>query len=103
MTFGELVATIERPAARAWTCPPMYSLRPDGAVLRELGHPQRYQAKVGRQLLIKILELTLNPRPQDCKPIDAGHRVDSGEYRIYYEVDDALPGDRCAAGRQAWR
>ena len=38
---------------------------------------------------LKILELTLNPRPQDCKPIDAGYRVDSGEYRIYYEVDDA--------------
>lgn len=67
----------------------MVSLRPDGAVLRELGDPQRHQAKVARQLLVKILELTLNPRPQDCKPIDAGYRVDSGEYRIYYEVDDA--------------
>ena len=67
----------------------MYSLRPDGAVLRELGDPQRYQAKVARQLLLKILELTLNPRPQDCKAIGSGYRVDSGEYRIYYEIDDA--------------
>ena len=45
----------------------MYSLRPDGAVLRELGDPQRYQAKVARQLVLKILDLTLNPNPQDCK------------------------------------
>lgn len=66
----------------------MYSLTVARDVLQELGDPQRYQAKIARQLLLKILELTLNPRPQDCKAIDAGYRVDSGEHRIYYEVDD---------------
>lgn len=67
----------------------MYSLRPAPSLLRELGDPQRYQAKVARQLMLSILGLALNPRPQDCKPIGAGYRVDSGEYRIYYEIDDA--------------
>ena len=66
----------------------MYSLRPDGAPCSELGDPQRYQAKVARQLLIKILELGQNPT-SGLQTIDAGYRVDSGEYRIYYEVDDA--------------
>jgi mRNA interferase RelE/StbE len=30
----------------------------------------------------------MNPRPPDVKRIGDGYRVDSGEYRIYYEVDD---------------
>jgi mRNA interferase RelE/StbE len=68
---------------------PMYSLIPGDAVLEELGDPKRYNAKIARQLLLKILELTLNPRPQDSKAIGPGYRVDSGEYRIYYEIDDA--------------
>jgi len=67
----------------------MYSLIPGDTVLEELGDLKRYNAKIARQLLLKILELTLNPRPQDCKAIGSGYRVDSGEYRIYYEVDDA--------------
>lgn len=67
----------------------MYSLLVARAVQQELADPQRYQAKIARQLLVKILELTFNPRPQDCKPIDAGYGVDSGEYRIYYEIADA--------------
>lgn len=67
----------------------MYSLIVERDVQQELADSQRYQAKIARQLLVKILELSLNPRPQDCKPIDAGYRVDSGEYRIYYEIADA--------------
>jgi mRNA interferase RelE/StbE len=30
-----------------------------------------------------------NPRPQDCKKIGTAYRVDSGEYRILYTIDDA--------------
>lgn len=67
----------------------MYSVHAASDVQRILADPQRYTAKVGRQLLLKILALGLNPRPQDCKPIDRGYRVDSGEHRIYYEIDDA--------------
>ena len=67
----------------------MYSLTVAQDVLHELADPQRYTAKIARQLLLKILALTVDPRPQDCKAIDAGYRVDSGEFRIYYEVVDA--------------
>jgi len=67
----------------------MYSIMVARDVLQELGDTQRYQAKIARQLMLKILELPLNPRPQDCKAIGAGYRVDSGEFRIYYEIDDA--------------
>lgn len=67
----------------------MYSVRPAKSVLEELGDPQRYQAKIARQLMLRILELADNPRPQDCKSIGEGFRVDSGEHRIYYEIDAA--------------
>lgn len=67
----------------------MYSIVVARDVLQELSDPQRYTAKVARQLLVKILELTVNSRPQDCQQIGQGYRVDSGEYRIYYEVADA--------------
>ncbi|MBM3238487.1 type II toxin-antitoxin system RelE/ParE family toxin [Candidatus Poribacteria bacterium] len=42
-----------------------------------------------RQIVMKIFSLQDNPRPPDCKKIGKGHRVDSGEYRIFYVIDDA--------------
>lgn len=65
-----------------------YRLLVDDRVLKELGDRQRYTAKVYRQITLKIFSLQFNPRLQDCKPIGEGYRVDSGEYRIYYEVND---------------
>lgn len=66
----------------------MYRLLVDRAVLAEMNDPKRYPAKVYRQIAVKIFSLQLNPRPQDCKPAGEGYRVDSGEYRILYKVDD---------------
>ena len=65
-----------------------YRLLVDDRVLKQLKDPQRYTAKVYRQITLKVFSLQFNPRPQDCKPIGEGYRVDSGEYRIYYEVND---------------
>lgn len=52
-------------------------------------------AKILRQVFIKILSLKRNPKPQDCKELQnftyagfKGCRVDQGEYRIIYAVDE---------------
>ena len=66
----------------------MYRLVVAQGVLKELGDVKRYPAKVFRQIALKIFGLAMNPRPPDIEKIGAGYRVDSGEYRIYYEVDD---------------
>jgi mRNA-degrading endonuclease RelE of RelBE toxin-antitoxin system len=65
-----------------------YRLDFDEDVAKELTDPRRYTAKVARQLLVKIVELASNPRPQDHIQLRDGFRVDSGEHRIYYEMDD---------------
>jgi mRNA-degrading endonuclease RelE of RelBE toxin-antitoxin system len=51
-------------------------------------------AKKLRQVLMKILSLRRNPFPQDSKKLESfnyqgltGYRVDAGEYRIIYAVD----------------
>ena len=51
--------------------------------------------KFMRQIFIKILSLRRNPKPQDCKELQhftyagfRGFRVDQGEYRIIYGVDE---------------
>ena len=67
----------------------MYSLRVDIGVLKELRDPQQYLAKIYRQITLKIFSLEDNPRPPDSKRIGGGYRVDTGEYRILYEVDDS--------------
>jgi mRNA interferase RelE/StbE len=52
-------------------------------------------AKLLRQIFIKMLSLRRNPKPQDCKELQnftyaglKGFRVDQGEYRIIYAVDE---------------
>jgi mRNA interferase RelE/StbE len=52
-------------------------------------------AKILRQVFIKILSLRRSPKPQDCKELQnfsyagfKGYRVDQGEYRIIYAVDE---------------
>ena len=51
------------------------------------------QTKQFAQIAKKILSLQGNPRPQDCKQLKGyagGYRVDQGEYRILYTIDDEL-------------
>jgi mRNA-degrading endonuclease RelE of RelBE toxin-antitoxin system len=50
-------------------------------------------AKLLRQIFIKILSLRRNPKPQDCKELlhfnyagFKGYRMDQGEYRIIYAI-----------------
>lgn len=51
---------------------------------------QHFHPKIRRQIYDKLQQLQGNPRPQDVKSLrgDIGYRVDSGEYRILYEIDD---------------
>lgn len=53
-------------------------------------------AKTLRQVMMKILSLRRNPAPQDTKKLVnfnykglAGYRVDQGEYRIIYAIDES--------------
>lgn len=53
---------------------------------------RRLAPKIRRQILEKLVALETNPRPQDVRclhVVERGYRVDSGEYRILYEIDDA--------------
>jgi mRNA interferase RelE/StbE len=66
----------------------VYRLEVSLAVIKELGDPKGYPARVYRQITLKIFELGINPRPPDVKPIATGYRVDVGADRIFYEIDD---------------
>jgi mRNA interferase RelE/StbE len=49
------------------------------------------QAKFYKQVVSKILSLQGSPQPQDCKALkgyEGGYRVDQGEYRILYTIDE---------------
>jgi len=53
-------------------------------------------AKTLRQVIMKILSLRRNPVPHDTKKLVnfnyqglTGYRVDQGEYRIIYAIDEA--------------
>lgn len=51
----------------------------------------RLAPRIRRQVLGKMLSLRVNPRPQDVRPIrgrEDTYRVDSGEYRILFHLDD---------------
>jgi mRNA interferase RelE/StbE len=51
----------------------------------------KLQAKQFKQVVSKILSLQGSPRPQDCKTLkgyEGGYRIDQGEYRILYTLDD---------------
>jgi mRNA interferase RelE/StbE len=66
----------------------MYSLRIEQRVLKLLSNVKTCPAKIHRQITVKIFWLQVEPRPPDGKRIGIGYRVDSGEYRIFYTVDD---------------
>ncbi len=51
------------------------------------------QTKQFAQVAKKIFSLQRNPKPQDRKQLKgypSGYRVDQGEYRILYTIDDGL-------------
>jgi mRNA interferase RelE/StbE len=61
-----------------------YLLLIDKSLLKDL---QKFSAKQYKQIVTKLLSLTVDPKPQDCKAlkgINKGYRVDQGEYRILY-------------------
>lgn len=52
---------------------------------------KKFQLKFIKQIVFKIFTLQDNPFPQDCKKLkgyDKAYRVDQGEYRILYTVED---------------
>ena len=63
----------------------MYSLQVAKRVTKEI---QPYPPKIFKQVASKIFALSINPRPHDSKKVGEGRRVDIGEYRIFYVVDD---------------
>lgn len=63
-----------------------YGLRLDGDVLRFLSNRKQLPPKHFRQIALKIFALLLDPFPPDCKPVLDAWRVDTGEYRILYDV-----------------
>ncbi len=73
-----------------------YTLEFDAGVLKDV---QRLEAKIFRQVVMRILGLTRDPRPHDSEQIQVfkdptglgrkGFRLDQGEYRVLYMLDDA--------------
>jgi mRNA interferase RelE/StbE len=72
-----------------------YSILFSDRSLSQLEDLGKASAKVLRQGMMKALDLRRNPKPQDCKKLESyrykgqdGYRVDQGEYRIIYTVDE---------------
>jgi len=66
----------------------VYRLVVEKRVVDLLRDVKSYPAKVHRQITIKIFALLFDPHPPDCRRIGIGYRVDVGEHRIFYTVDD---------------
>ncbi len=72
-----------------------YDLRINDRVIKEMAS---LEAKVFRQLCMRIFRLSDNPRPHDSEQLKGyqdpqvpgrkGFRVDQGEYRILYTIDE---------------
>lgn len=72
-----------------------YDLRIDRRVLKRVA---QLDAKIIRQVVTRILELSQNPRPHDSEELKGyrdprvpgrkGFRIDQGEYRILYTIED---------------
>ncbi len=72
-----------------------YDLRIDKQVVKHVTH---LDSKIFRQVVVRILELGQNPRPHDSEELKGyrdpvlpgrkGFRVDQGEYRILYTIDE---------------
>ncbi|MUL39097.1 type II toxin-antitoxin system RelE family toxin [Gloeocapsopsis dulcis] len=67
---------------------PRYALRIAKIAEKDL---LNLQTKQFAQVAKKIFSLQGNPKPQDCavlKGYSGGYRVDQGEYRILYTIDE---------------
>ena len=72
-----------------------YDLRIEDRVIKEMSS---LVAKIFRQLCMRIFHLSENPRPHDSEQLKGyqdrqvpgrkGFRVDQGEYRILYTIDE---------------
>jgi mRNA interferase RelE/StbE len=65
-----------------------YLLQIDKSVLKDL---QDLPAKQYKQVVSKLLSLSLQPYQQDCKALkgfDSAYRVDQGEFRILFYVQE---------------
>ena len=72
-----------------------YDIRINDRVIKEMAS---LEAKVFRQLCMRIFYLSENPRPHDSEQLKGyqdpkvpgrkGFRVDQGEYRILYTIDE---------------
>lgn len=72
-----------------------YDLRVDRRVLDYL---KTLDAKPFRQIVRRVLELSENPRPHDSEQLQGyhdpdvpgrkGYRLDQGEYRLLYTIDE---------------
>ena len=84
----------------------MYSIDFEERARKDL---RRLAPKEMRQVQEKINSLAQNPRPPDCKKIKTMPeylRVNSGEYRILYQVDDiekVVIVERIRHRREAYR
>jgi mRNA interferase RelE/StbE len=65
-----------------------YSLQIGKPALKSL---KALELKPFKQIMIKILSLQSDPKPQDCKALKGypgGYRVDQGEFRILYTIEE---------------
>jgi mRNA interferase RelE/StbE len=70
-----------------------YLLRLDKSLLKDLAD---LPAKQYKQIVQKILSLSIDPKPQDSKSLKGiknGYRATQGEYRILYYLVEP-PGDQ---------
>jgi mRNA interferase RelE/StbE len=52
---------------------------------------EKLPPKQFKQVALRVLELANNPFPHDCRPLYGnlkGYRLDQGEYRILYTVNE---------------
>jgi mRNA interferase RelE/StbE len=66
----------------------MYHLDLDRRVADEI---RTYPPKHAKQVSLRIFALASDPRPPDCRKLAGAedvYRVDQGEYRIIYAIDD---------------
>jgi mRNA interferase RelE/StbE len=65
-----------------------YSLRIAKPAVKSL---KAFELKPFKQIMVKILSLQNDPKPQDCKALKGypgGYRVDQGEFRILYTIEE---------------
>jgi len=90
-----------------------FDLRIDRRVIKELAG---FEAKIFRQIALRIFQLSQDPRPHDSEelrgyrdpevPGRKGFRVDQGEYRILYTinpVDQVITIFRVGHRREVYR